>query len=400
MKKTALILFSILISSLSFAQVRVITTGVPFLLVSADARSAGLGDQGVATAPDAFSQQWNPAKFAFISKKSGFTTSYTPYLTSLVNDISLGQFSYYNRFNERSSFATSLRYFGLGEIELTNSNGESLGNVEPNELAVDGSYSLKLNDKFAIGVGARYIRSSLRIPDASNNASAASTFAVDISGFYQGEEKAYTDFNGRLRLGFNLQNLGPKINYDNSQIADKTANFLPANLKLGGGYDFAFDEFSKLSINVELAKLLVPTPQIPVPIDANGDGDFTDPDDVSIDDAKTKANQDYQAISWTSGIFKSFNDAPDGFKEELKEFTYSIGTEYTYQDSFALRLGYFNEDKDKGARNFFSLGAGFKYNVIKIDVSYLFNASKIKSPLENTLRFSLSFGFGDDYGDN
>lgn len=400
MKKTALILFSILISSLSISQVRVITTGVPFLLVSADARSAGLGDQGVATAPDAFSQQWNPAKFAFISKQSGFTTSYTPYLTSLVNDISLGQFSYYNRFNERSSFATSLRYFGLGEIELTNSNGESLGNVEPNELAVDGSYSLKLNDKFAIGVGARYIRSSLRIPDASNNASAASTFAVDISGFYQGEEKAYADFNGRLRLGFNLQNLGPKINYDNSQIADKTANFLPANLKIGGGYDFAFDEFSKLSINVELAKLLVPTPQIPVPVDANGDGDFTDTDDVSLDDAKTKANQDYQAISWTSGIFKSFNDAPDGFKEELKEFTYSIGTEYTYQDSFALRLGYFNENKDKGARNFFSLGAGFKYNVIKIDVSYLFNASKIKSPLENTLRFSLSFGFGDDYGDN
>ncbi len=400
MKKTALILFSILISSISISQVRVITTGVPFLLVSADARSAGLGDQGVATAPDAFSQQWNPAKFAFISKHSGFTTSYTPYLTSLVNDISLGQFSYYNRFNERSSFATSLRYFGLGEIELTNSNGESLGNVEPNELAVDGSYSLKLNDKFAIGVGARYIRSSLRIPDASNNASAASTFAVDISGFYQSEEKAYADFNGRLRLGFNLQNLGPKINYDNSQIADKTSNFLPANLKIGGGYDFAFDEFSKLSINVELAKLLVPTPQIPVPVDANGDGDFTDTDDVSLDDAKTKANQDYQAISWTSGIFKSFNDAPDGFKEELKEFTYSIGTEYTYQDSFALRLGYFNENKDKGARNFFSLGAGFKYNVIKIDVSYLFNASKIKSPLENTLRFSLSFGFGDDYGDN
>ncbi len=399
MKKIALFFICLFVIQYSNAQVRVITTGVPFLLVSADARSAGLGDQGVATSPDAFSQQWNPAKFAFISKKAGFTTSYTPYLTSLVNDISLGQFSFYNRFSERSSFAASIRYFGLGEIELTNENGDSNGKVEPNEFTIDGSYSQKLSPKFSMGIGARYIRSSLRIPDVNNNSNAASTFAVDISGFYQGEEKAYADFNGRMRLGFNIQNLGPKINYDQS-LVDRTANFLPANLKLGGGYDFAFDEFSKLSVNVELAKLLVPTPQIPVPIDNNGDGDFTDAGDTTLDAARFKANQDYQGISWTSGIFKSFNDAPDGFKEELKEFTYSIGTEYTYQDSFALRLGYFNEDKDKGARNFFSLGAGFKYNVVKIDVSYLFNASKIKSPLENTLRFSLTFGFGDDYPDN
>lgn len=393
MKKLALLIAIIIINFTANSQERVITTGVPFLLVAADARSAALGDQGVATAPDAFSQQWNPSKFAFINKPSGFTVSYTPYLTSLVNDISLGQVSYYNRFQERMAFAGSLRYFGLGEINLTNEAGDPIGIAAPNEFGLDLSYSLKLSEKFAMGVGARYVRSSLRIPNTDNSGS-ASTFAVDVSGFFQGEETAYNDFNGRLRMGFNFQNLGPKINYDNSVIAEKTANFLPSNLKLGAGYDFAFDEYSKVSLNLEIAKLLVPTPQAITPIDFNNDGTITPQEEL---DSRKKINDDYKSISWTSGIFKSFNDAPGGFSEELKELTYSIGTEYTYQDSFALRLGYFNEDKNKGARNFFALGAGFKYTSIKIDVSYLFNASKIKSPLENTLRFSLSIGLGDDY---
>lgn len=397
MKKIALLFPCLFFFQHSISQERVITTGVPFLLVAADARAAGLGDQGVATSADAYSQQWNPSKFAFINKPSGFSVSYTPYLTSLVNDISLGQFSYYNRFDERMAFALSLRYFGLGEIELRQT-AEDIGNiVKPNEFALDGSYTLKLSPKFSMGIGGRYIRSSLQIPSIDGSVNAASTFAVDVSGFFQGEETAYNDFNGRLRMGFNFQNLGPKINYDSSAIADKTANFLPANLKLGGGYDFAFDEYSKLSLSVEIAKLLVPTPQIPELVDTNGDGTI---DATETNAARVKANQDYQGINWTSGIFKSFNDAPGGFSEELRELTYSIGTEYNYQDSFALRLGYFNEDKDKGARQFFSLGAGFKYTSAKIDVSYLFNASKIKSPLENTLRFSLTIGLGDDYEDD
>ena len=397
MKKIALLFPCLFIFQYSISQERVITTGVPFLLVAADARAAGLGDQGVATSADAYSQQWNPSKFAFINKPSGFSVSYTPYLTSLVNDISLGQFSYYNRFDERMAFALSLRYFGLGEIELRQT-AEDQGNiVKPNEFALDGSYTLKLSPKFSMGIGGRYIRSSLQIPSIDGSVNAASTFAVDVSGFFQGEETAYNDFNGRLRMGFNFQNLGPKINYDSSAIADKTANFLPANLKLGGGYDFAFDEYSKLSLSIEIAKLLVPTPQIPELVDTNGDGTI---DATETNAARVKANQEYQGINWTSGIFKSFNDAPGGFSEELRELTYSIGTEYNYQDSFALRLGYFNEDKDKGARQFFSLGAGFKYTSAKIDVSYLFNASKIKSPLENTLRFSLTIGLGDDYEDD
>ncbi len=386
MKKFSILFICLFVFQISQAQDRVITTGVPFLLVAADARSAGMADQGVATAPDAFSQQYNPAKYAFSLEKQGVSVSYTPYLTDLVNDISLGQLNYFNRINERSAFAGSLRYFGLGEIELRQNFDDPPNVVKPNELAVDGSYALQLSTSFSMAVGARYIRSNLKIPDATGDAKAASSFCVDIAGFYQSEEIAYTDFNGRWRLGFNLQNLGPKIKYD-AAAGDDNANFLPAQMRLGGGFDFIFDDYNKVSVGLEFDKLLVPTPQDP---DLNGDGTITD-------DERAQNNEDYRKINWVSGIFQSFNDAPDGFSEELKEFTYSVGAEYLYQDSFAFRLGYFNESPEKGARKFFSLGAGFKYNVVKVDVSYLFSASKVKNPLENTLRFSLTFNFGDKY---
>ena len=395
MKKIA-ILFILLSTQFINAQQdsRVITTGVPFLLVAADARAAGLGDQGVATSTDAFSQQWNPAKYAFAIDKQGFTASYTPYLTDLVNDISLGQATYYNRFGAegRSAFAVSLRYFGLGEIELRQNADDPAQIVKPNELALDGSYALQLSEKFSMAVAGRYIRSALRIPSGdSGDSKPASSFAVDVAGYYVGEETAFSDFNGRLRLGFNFQNMGPKINYDAGASDDNSANFLPANMRIGGSYDFILDDFNKVSINVEFAKLLVPTPQSS---DLNGDGLVTTPEEEAL---RAQNIADYNKINWVSGIFSSFGDAPGGFSEELKEFTYSVGTEYLYQDSFAFRLGYFHESPIKGARKFFSLGAGFKYNIVKVDVSYLFSASKVKNPLENTLRFSLSFNFGDKY---
>lgn len=375
------------------AQQNVITTGVPFLLVAADARSAGMGDQGVATAADAFSQQWNPAKYAFARSKQAFTVNYTPYLTDIVNDIYLGQVNYYNRLDERSALAGSLRVFGLGGIDLREDADSEPRRVSPNELAVDLSYSLKLSEKFAMAVGARFINSNLKIPGPNGDASAASTFAVDVAGFFQSEEVAFNDFNGRWRAGFNFQNLGPKINYDNDQFS---ANFLPANLKLGGGFDFILDDYNKVSVSAEISKLLVPTPQVAYDgatftgKDMDGDG-MVDKDDLDL------AREEYRTTSWTSGIFKSFGDAPGGFKEELKELTYSVGAEYLYQDSFAMRLGYFNENVDKGARKFLTLGAGFKYTTIKVDVSYLFSMGAVKNPLENTLRFSLSFNFGDEY---
>ena len=395
MKKIAiLLLFFISIQSIYSQQdSRVITTGVPFLLVAADARSAGLADQGVATSTDVFSQQYNPAKYAFAIDKQGFSASYTPYLTDLVNDISLGQITYYNRINERSAFGGSLRFFGLGQIELRQNADDPAFIVEPSEMALDASYSLKLSERFSMAVAGRYIRSALRIPTGETDATPASTFAVDVAGFYQGEETAFSDFNGRLRLGFNFQNMGPKINYDAGESDDDSANFLPANLRLGGSYDFIFDDYNKVSVNVELAKLLVPTPQS---ADLDGDGLVTTPEEI---DLRNENNREYNRINWVSGMLQSFGDAPGGFSEELKEFTYSVSTEYVYQDAFAMRLGYFNESPEKGARKFFSLGAGFKYNAVKVDVSYLFSASQVRNPLENTLRFSLTFNFGEKYDD-
>lgn len=396
MKKIPLLFACLFLITFAKAQENnTITTGVPFLLVAADARAAGMADNGVASSADAFSQQWNPAKYAFALDQQGFSISYTPYLTDLVNDISLGQLNYYNRLNERSAFAGSFRYFGLGEIELrqTGDPTEQVRVVSPSEFAFDGSYSLKLSEKFSMAVGARYINSSLKVASDNNDASAASSFAIDVAGFFQSEEVAYNEFNGRWRAGFNIQNLGPKISYDNTEFSN---NFLPANLKVGTGFDFILDDYNKVALNVEFNKLLVPTPQVYINggnyygEDMNADGTIDETDnDIS--------KEEYRSIGWFSGVFQSFSDAPGGFSEELKEITYSAGAEYLYQDSFAMRMGYFHESPDKGARQYFSLGAGFKYNVVKVDVSYLFSTSKVKNPLENTLRFSLTFNFGDKY---
>ncbi len=406
MKK--LLLFALCVLGVQAAKAqnenRVITTGVPFLLISADARAAGMADQGVATSSDVFSQQWNPSKYAFALQEHGLSASYTPYLTSIANDISLGQVTYYNKFDDRMAFGGSLRYFGLGEIDLRQTADPNEVPIvrTPNELAVDLSYSLKLSERFAMSVAGRFISSNLRIPEASggsSDASAARSYAFDVSGFYQSEETAYDNFDGRWRGGFNFQNLGPKISYDNDP--GLSSNFLPSNLRLGGGFDFIFDEYNTIGVNVEFAKLLVPTPSSLVSaVDLDDDGSYTSPGDVSPDQARAQNEQnrqDYNRVNWVSGIFKSFGDAPGGFSEELKEVTYSVGAEYLYNNAFALRLGYFNENEFKGARKFFSMGAGFKYTVIKVDVSYLFSASTVRNPLENTLRFSLTFNFGDEY---
>lgn len=360
-----------------------ITTGVPFLLIAADARAAGMGDIGVATSADGFAQQWNPAKYAFSISKQGVGITYTPYLSSLVNDIFLGNLTYFNRINERSAFAVSLRYFSLGEIDIITNPNPTPGELEnplienPNEFTFDASYSLRLSDRFAMAVAGRYLRSDLRLQVANEDATAASTFAVDVAGYYQSEEIAMSDFNGRWRAGFNISNIGPKLQYDD--VGQE--NFLPTNLGLGGGFDFILDEYNKIGVTAEVNKLLVPTPQ-----DFNNDGELT------VEDAN-----EYNDISFISGMFSSFGDAPGGFGEELSEFTWALGAEYWYQDVFAFRTGYFNESEDKGSRKFLSLGAGFKYTAINIDVSYLFSTSRVRSPLEGTLRFGLTFNFGDEY---
>ena len=393
MKKLILTLITLTVYNISTAQETiifdnqssVITTGVPFLLIASDARAAGMGDMGVATSVDAYSQQWNQSKYAFSEAKSGIGVSYTPYLSKLVNDIFLGNVTYFNRLNERSAFAASFKYFSLGEIGIVQDEFSEELIEKPNELTIDASYSLRLADQFSMAVGLRYLRSDLRIQAVDANASAASSIAVDISGYYQSEENAYDSFNGRWRAGFAIQNLGPTIKYDDAG----RENFLPTNLRLGGGFDFIFDDYNKVAVTAEITKLLVPSPPILGFVDNNDNG-TQDSDEPTII-VEGQSND----VSFIKGVFQSFGDAPGGFSEELKEFTWALGAEYQYQDSFALRAGYFNESEDKGARKFFALGAGFKYTTINIDMSYLFSASKVQSPLENTLRFSLTFNFGD-----
>ena len=365
---------------------RVITTGMPFTLIAPDARAAGMGDMGVATSVDAFSQQWNSSKYVFSETKSGISLSYTPYLKKLVNDIGVGYLTYFNRLDERSAFAASFKYFGLGDIELTDISGNVLETVKPNELSLDVSYALRLSDQFAMSVAMRYLLSDLRLNyDENSDASAASSFGVDISGYYQSEEEAYADFNGRWRMGFALQNIGPKFKYDEGG----EENFLPTNLRLGAGFDFIFDQYNKVAVTAEVTKLLVPTPPIYGFVDSDEDGEY----DEGTEEVVIYKGKDPN-VGFLSGMFQSFGDAPDGFSEELKEFTWSLGAEYVYQDSFAFRTGYFNESEEKGARKFFTLGAGFKANVVNIDLAYLFSASKVQSPLDSTLRFSLTFNIG------
>ena len=384
MKKITLLLFMAIAGQLSAqennieASDRVITTAVPFLNITADARAAGMGDVGVATSMDAYSQQWNPAKFAFAERKMGFGLGYTPYLSGVVSDIGLLSASYFNKINDQSAFAFGLRYFTLGEIELRQTFQDAATIAKPNELTLDGTYSLKLSPTFSMGVTGRYIRSNLRFPLGNGvDAQPGSTFAVDVSAFYQSQEQAYNSFDGRWRAGINISNLGGKIAYDqNGQD-----NFIPANLKVGAGFDFILDQDNVLGITTEINKLLVPTPQ-----DFNGDG---------VLDASD--NDEYQNIGFLSGVFKSFGDSPDGFGEELQEMTWALGAEYIYQDAFMFRTGYFNESNVKGFRKFFTLGAGFRYQSAQIDLSYLFSTSQVTNPIENSLRFSITFNLGEEF---
>ncbi|MEX1382604.1 type IX secretion system outer membrane channel protein PorV [Lutibacter sp.] len=372
MKKIILATLTVLFALSSNAQEipNPITTAAPFLLIAPDARAGGMGDIGVATSPDANSQHWNASKYAFMRSQFSIGIIYTPWLRELTNDVFLGGFTFANRIDDRSAWAASLKYFNLGQIDLTDINGAPEGTEKLNEFSVDGSYSLKLSETYSMGVTLRYIRSDLGIESANSTINPVNSFAVDISGYFQSDENNYGDFNGVWRGGYNVSNIGPKVSYSD----DGQDNFIPTNLKLGGGFDFILDNYNKVSVNLEFNKLLVPTPSV-------------------SDDGEPPYAQD--DISFFSGIFKSFNDAPNGFSEEMKEFTWALGAEYMYDNSFAIRAGYFNESDLKGARKYFTIGSGFNFKSSKLDISYLFNASDINNPLENTLRFSLSFDFGD-----
>jgi len=349
---------------------RVITTGVPFLLITPDARSAGMGELGVATPVDAFSQQWNPAKYAFSSSEKGIGISYTPYLNKLVDDIFLGNLTFYKKLNDRSSWATSLKYFSLGNIQFNEFVGGSIidqGQERPSELTLDFSYALKLSEKFSMAVSGRYIRSDLKI-SLDADTSSANTLGIDIAGFYKSSSFDFGKNDAIFRSGINISNIGPRLNYD----MGGQKSFIPTNFKLGFGLDLIFDDQNSLGIYTEFNKLLVPTP-VPVYNDEGVFSGYRQPD-----------------IDFLKGIFISFSDASSGLSEELSEVTAAIGLEYLFQNIFSLRTGYFNESQDKGSRRYLTLGAGFDLNFIDIDISYLFSTSNVRNPLENTIRFSLS----------
>ncbi len=352
-----------------------ITTAAPFLLIVPDARGGGLADMGVATTADASSQHYNAAKYAFSPSEWQIGINYTPWLRNLTNDVSLTSFFVSNRLNEKSAWGASLTYFSLGSIDLTDDIGVSLGSENPNEFAFDASYALKLNENFSMSVALRYIHSDLSLKIENSNIQTINTFAVDLGGFYQSEEQNYGDFNGKWRGGFNISNVGPKV----EMVVGGTENFIPTNFKLGGGFDFILDDVNTITTNIEFNKLLVPTP----PIIDNETGEII-------------AGKDND-VGFVQGMFQSFYDAPRGFQEELEEVMWAFSAEYMYNKVFSVRAGYFHESENKGNRQFFTMGAGFKFRSTTLDMSYLINASNVNHPLESTLRFSLSINLGDVY---
>lgn len=376
-KKILLIFVFLLFLKLNFSQDRRINYEFYFLTISPDARASGLGEQGVATNPDVFSQHWNPSKYVFSDQSSGIGFGYSPYLSKLINDSFLINVNYFNIINERSSWSTSFKYFTLGNIDIIQ-NPQDIPIIEsPNGYTLDASYSLKLTDSFAMAFTGRYSISDFKSQYVGLDSQPTSSFAFDISGFFQSDERAYENFNGIWRVGFNLSNLGARVRFEDGGDKD----FIPTNLKVGSAFDFIFDSSNKFSLNLELNKLLVPSPSIPI---------------YSNDQIIGYEQDD---IGFLSGIFKSFGDAPDGFSEELKEITLAFGLEYLYNESFALRAGYFNEHASKGARKYLTFGTGFKKktfskkNAFNLDLSYLNSTSEVSNPFDKTIRFSFTYNF-------
>ena len=372
-----------LYSQSSSGELNAIQTVVPFLIIAPDSRAGAMGDAGVATTPDVYSMHWNPAKFAFIDGKAGVGISYAPWLRNLVPDINLAYLTGYKRIDKKQVLSGSLIYSSLGDVQFTDIYGNFMMNFKPNELAVDAAYSRILTDHFSGGIAFRFIYSNLSGGSYINGESskAGISFAADVSGYYQ---KSVTLFNkdAIIAAGINFSNIGTKMSYSDSHASD----FIPMNLRIGTSGTINLDSYNKLTLTIDLNKLLVPTPPIYYSvgeIDAKGDT-------VKTALSEIKAGKDPTNLSVPAAIFQSFYDAPGGFSEELKEITYSLGAEYWYNNQFAIRGGYFHEDASKGNRKYYTVGAGFRMSGFTIDFSYLIPV-KQNNPLARTLRFSLSF---------
>jgi hypothetical protein len=352
---------------------RVITTAVPFLGITPDARGGAMGDAGVATSADANSVHWNPAKLVFIEQKIGFALSYSPWLSKIINDMSLSYLSGYYKLSQEQAIAVSMRYFDLGEIFFTDDNNIQQGRFNPREIAVDATYSRKLTPELSLGVTARYVHSNLTgnfsSPNSTIEAKPGNTAAVDLSVYYIKELQ-----NSELSFGGNLSNIGAKLSYSNEDNKD----FIPINLRLGGAYKMHLDPYNSITFALDFNKLLVPTPPI------------YGIDPVTGEKFILSGKDPNRAL--LSGMFGSFADAPDGFSEEMQEIMIAFGSEYWYNNTFAARLGYFYENSNKGNRKYITMGVGFRYNVFGIDFAYLVPPDQ-EHPLAETLRFSLLFNF-------
>ena len=349
-----------------------VNTSVTSQSIAPDARAAGMGDVGAATDPDVNSQYWNPAKYPFNISRAGVSLNYTPWLRQLVNDMDLAYMAGYYRIGDYSAVSGSLRYFSLGEVIMGSSVTADDGmTIKPYELSLDVAYSLMLSEKFSLAAGVRWIYSDLTY-DYSEDTSPGSAFAADIALYYQN----YINLGARecqLGLGMNISNIGSKISFG----GDDRSEFIPTNLRLGASLMVPIDEYNRFSIAADANKLLVPTyPKI-------NDGESTS-------DYEDRVQREYYDVSSISGIFKSFSDAPGGFKEELQEIQWSVGAEYTYHDQFSVRAGYHHESENKGNRKYFTVGAGFRMSVFALDAGYVIATAK-SNPLDQTLRFSLTF---------
>ncbi|GJG66612.1 hypothetical protein PRLR6025_00810 [Prevotella lacticifex] len=347
-------------------------TEVTSQTIAPDARAGGMGDTGAATDPDVNSQYWNPAKYPFTISRAGVALNYTPWLRQLVNDIDLAYLAGYYRIGDYSAVSASLRYFSLGEVQASSSQSGNYDlTVNPYEMSVDVAYSLMLSETFSIAAAVRWIYSDLKY-DYTEDSKPGSAFAADIAAYYQN----YINIGSRecqLGLGLNISNIGSKI----TMGTDDRSEFIPTNMRLGASLMVPIDEYNKFSISADANKLLVPTyPQ-------QEDGESTEA-------YQERVQKDYYDVSSIAGIFKSFGDAPGGFKEELQEVRWSVGGEYTYNDRFSVRAGYHHESENKGNRKYFTVGAGFKMNVFSLDAGYVIATAK-SNPLDQTLRFTLSF---------
>lgn len=349
-----------------------VNTSVTSQTIAPDARSAGMGDVGAATDPDVVSQYWNPAKYPFTISRAGVALNYTPWLRQLVSDMDLAYLAGYYRIGDYSAVSGSLRYFSLGEV-YTSSATDATNDmtINPYEMSLDVAYSLMLSEKFSLSAAVRWIYSDLTY-DFTEDTSPGSAFAADISCYYQN----YLNIGARecqLGLGFNVSNIGSKISFG----GDEHSEFIPTNMRLGASLMIPVDEYNRFTIAADANKLLVPT--YPKQKEEETSQEYQD-----------RLEKDYFDVSSISGIFKSFSDAPNGFKEELEEIQWSVGAEYIYHDQFAIRAGYHHESENKGNRKYFTVGAGFRMSVFSLDAGYVIATAK-SNPLDQTLRFTLSF---------